>query len=1382
MRHALAAALLATVTAIAPAWGRSPGQEALDEGVAKYKVGSYKDALASFRRAVDLDPSLTKAWENLGWAQHRLGDDRDALRVWQTVLKLEPANVACWNAVGEVQLARGAWGDARSAFLNSLALEPDQPDVGLRLGQAYEKLDRLDEAAAQYRAILERRPGDSKATTRLADLEESRGDLSTAEEVLRAGLARSSDSGDAITTRLARVIAKRGDEAYRAGWFDEAAGAYREAVSLDSARASYLANLGWAERRGGNDADAVAVWKQAISRGAAHPAELWRAVGDAERDAGRLAEARDAYRRAAAADPHAEAALYSLATISLDAGDPLGAVPPIREMMTTGGGGKEDAVRAADLFIRYDAIETGQAVFEGLAANPAHEAAAHAALGRLYAARGGAAYRAGSDSEAAAFYGKALAADPANRAALRDFGWTLWRGGDWAGVRDVWGRYLATYPELAEPHELMGRLELQHGSPRKAVEEAHAALAIEPDALSPNVLLTKAYLAEGKFRHARELGAELAIRHPDDLAVQTLYGETLWRSLDFEAASVQWRKVIDMGGGTPRAMHYWLRSLYETGAYDEAVAAAQAAAARGSASEPVVRLLAEDALVRGDDQATLRWYRELTERFPQRVPYWVALAETYRAMEKFRSEERVLDAAFARHPSSPEIGLLQADAELSRERPASALDLYRALGQRLGSNRTVFEGELQSLRRLGADARALSLLRETGPHFLDANERALHEASILEDMGRRTEAARIRQHVIDPPAGTVELPILLYHGLSEKPRSLNLPLDRFEGEMEAIREAGYTAITVSEVDAMLSGRMPFPEKPIAITFDDARADSFRYADPILERLGLKATMFVPTIRIADESAFSTDWESLRRLAATGRWDFQAHGHLAHDPIPVDEKGELAEFLVNRQWLAEEHRLETHDEFAARVADDYRTCLELIAVNVPGQAVVAYAFPFSEFGQLHGGNDPGSLVVNQQAFEKLYRYGFVQDSSGFNTLTPGESRRPLLLNRLNVDREWDAHRLMAILASQSPAERAKLDGARADVANLEYRDAESDLRRTIAEKPQTYPESGIVLATDLHEQEREREARRAYELVPSGPAWGRPDASQRKLARDISWETDPQAGGDLQIVSDSDHRDTIEALATGRYPFEAPVDLWGSVGSAQFRDAEFPSLSGIEGTLGVDWAAARRVKIGGWLRGRSLNDGVGTIEGEGTFGLSFDGHRFGGACGVTDVETVGAFQDEIQKRGCRGAYDLTSRTWRARLRLALNDLTDGNAVAYGWADGTVDAWKRFRISVGGRLELGDSRTTSTLYYAPTGLVSLLAIVRYAHSFPAGTAIEAEAGAGPSRSDTTSTRIIGQAQLAWTQDWGVSWRSRLTAEYGATPDYHRTALGFSFGYRF
>lgn len=1298
---ALAVVVLASGRA---AWGRSPGQSALDEGSALYKRGRFADALASFRKAVELDPGLTKAWENIGWSQHRLNNDREALRVWNTVLKVEPANVALWNAVGDVELEQGAAGRAADAFERSIRLDSRQWDIRLRLGQAYASLGRRDDAEAQYRAVLKARPTDVKASLRLADLQKARGDLDATRATLRAAAARAPDS-----------------------------------------------------------------------------AALWQALGDASHDAGDAAGALAAYRRAVAIDPGDAAADVALIAIALEGGDTAAAEGSLASMFASASPGEDDVVRAADLFIRAGAADAGVAAFEKVALDPAHGDAAAVALARLRASQGGAAYRAGETTAAAAFYRDALAADPRNRAALRDYGWALWREGDWEGVRGAWDRYAEAHPTLAEPHELLGRLALQRGEPARAVEEARRAVALGGDSKNVEMLLTRAYLGDGKYRHARDTSSRLAAAYPDDLPVQTLYGEALWRNLDFKEARDQWRKVIDLGNDTPRAMHYWLRSTYEAGGYDEAIAAAEAAVASGKASEPVFRLLAEDAQVRGDDAGTIRWYRELTERYPQRVAYWTALSDAYRTQERSRAQADTLREALAHHPDSTELRLQQAEVERALGRPKRALKEFRALRGSLGPNRSVFEGELDCLRNLGRNEEALALLRSEGTEYFDRNERALTEALILEAMGRRAEAASVRKGILKPPPGAVELPILLYHGIGDHPRTLNVPLDRFEGEMRAIQKAGYTTITVSEMDRMLSGRRPFPTKPILITFDDARSDSFRYADPVLDRLGMKATMFVPTGRIAEESAFHTDWATLARLAATGRWDFQAHGHVAHDLIAVDGTGGMAEFLVNREWLADEGRLETHEEFIARVTADYASCRDHLREGVPGASVVGYAFPFSEMGQLRGGNDPQALAVNEEEFRKLYRYGFLQDSSGYNTVMPGTAG-PMTLRRLSVRREWDGESLLALLASRAPAVRAGLDAAEADIANADLRKAESDLRKMIAKNPRISAEAGPALALDLRDQRRDREASRTDAQVPAGPAWGRPDASRRQLTQDLAWKTDPQAGVETRAVSDSDGRDSFEAVTKGRYPFDAPYDLWGSIGTAQFHDEAFPSLSGPQGTIGLDWVGDKRIAAGGWLRGRNFESGVNSIEGEALMRATVDGTRFDVACGVTDVETVGALRDGIQRHGCQGAYEGYGFHWQTRARVAYGDLTDGNAVFYAWGDGTMTLGSHPRVALGGRLEVGDSRETSPLYYAPMGLVTTLGVVRYQRSLVSGGSLSAQIGVGPSRDSQTSVRLVGQADVSWTQDWSRRWRSTLTGDYGETPNYRRTGLSFAFGYRF
>src|SRR5258706_6254652 len=153
---------------------------------------------------------------------------------------------------------------------------------------------------------------------------------------------------------------------------------------------------------------------------------------------------------------------------------------------------------------------------------------------------------------------------------------------------------------------------------------------------------------------------------------------------------------------------------------------------------------------------------------------------------------------------------------------------------------------------------------------------------------------------------------------------MNLTSSRFQDQIRAVKEAGFTPVTAEQSAAWLSGSRELPDRPILITFDDARLGSFREADSILERYGFKATMFVAIVNIDERQAPAfASWRHLESYAKSGRWEMQSHGDMAHGRIPIDARGREGLFLINRHWLEKDRRLETTTEWRERILEDHR---------------------------------------------------------------------------------------------------------------------------------------------------------------------------------------------------------------------------------------------------------------------------------------------------------------------------------------------------------------------------------------------------------------------------------------------------------------------------
>jgi len=221
-----------------------------------------------------------------------------------------------------------------------------------------------------------------------------------------------------------------------------------------------------------------------------------------------------------------------------------------------------------------------------------------------------------------------------------------------------------------------------------------------------------------------------------------------------------------------------------------------------------------------------------------------------------------------------------------------------------------------------------------------------------------------------------------------------------EAQMRHLLRRGYRPLTLS--DALAEGA---PRRALAVTFDDAYTSILSLGLPILERLGVPATVFVPTDS-ADAAAPMTwselaqwkdgehgdelrcmSWEELRQLRDAG-WEIGSH--TCSHPHLTEIGAERAERELRDSRSACEERLQKHCRALAYPFGSYDATVMELAASAGYSAAVTLDERILE--PLRG---RGPLEVPREA---IYR------STSRAVFTAKTSR---LVRRVRVSRAYDA---------------------------------------------------------------------------------------------------------------------------------------------------------------------------------------------------------------------------------------------------------------------------------------------------------------------------------------------------------------------------------------
>jgi peptidoglycan/xylan/chitin deacetylase (PgdA/CDA1 family) len=125
------------------------------------------------------------------------------------------------------------------------------------------------------------------------------------------------------------------------------------------------------------------------------------------------------------------------------------------------------------------------------------------------------------------------------------------------------------------------------------------------------------------------------------------------------------------------------------------------------------------------------------------------------------------------------------------------------------------------------------------------------------------------------------IPILMYHSIAEQDESWMHAYYRtttapaaFVAQMEYLHRKGYQACSPADAISLLHSEAGKSVKHVVITFDDGYRDFYQKAFPVLHRLGLTATMFLPTSYIGESTMRfkgrdCLTWSEVRELQKYG---------------------------------------------------------------------------------------------------------------------------------------------------------------------------------------------------------------------------------------------------------------------------------------------------------------------------------------------------------------------------------------------------------------------------------------------------------------------------------------------------------------------------------
>lgn len=215
-----------------------PPEEQYNAGLIHAQAGRWKEAEASFSKAVKFDPKDADAYVQLGHAYQRLQRYADAVTAYRQATTLRSDDLEAFLSLGDASMRVKDYAGATSAYQRATELDPKNAEAFKSLGIAYRVEKKYAEAKQAFGKARQLNPQDADIFSHIGILELVQRNYLLAELSFRRALL--------VNPQSAAAYLGLGEAFFEQGRYEKAVEAFDQALQLNPRSAKTRFALGLA--------------------------------------------------------------------------------------------------------------------------------------------------------------------------------------------------------------------------------------------------------------------------------------------------------------------------------------------------------------------------------------------------------------------------------------------------------------------------------------------------------------------------------------------------------------------------------------------------------------------------------------------------------------------------------------------------------------------------------------------------------------------------------------------------------------------------------------------------------------------------------------------------------------------------------------------------------------------------------------------------------------------------------------------------------------------------------------------------------------------------------------------------------------------------------